>query len=81
VENLNAEIEGTLSDERTQSFREELDMSIKGTGIDTQETKLVEATRREFRSRLADVEARSGCGCGGNTVTGANRIKLRRFDG
>jgi hypothetical protein len=62
VKDLDAEIRGTRpdmqhlrtsADERKQSVREELDMRIRGIGIDMKVTKKpMETPRREFRSRL-----------------------------
>jgi hypothetical protein len=91
VEDLDAEIKGTQpdmqqlrtsADERTKSVREELDMRIRGVGIDIQVTKtLIETPRRKFRSRVAEVEPQARYGSCGKRVTSADRIKPQMFKG
>jgi hypothetical protein len=66
----------------TQILYEVLDMEIQGTWYNIQATKtVVEATRREFRTRLVEVETQVGHECIRNTATRADKIKPPGFDG
>jgi hypothetical protein len=45
-------------DKRAQSLNKELDMRVPGTQINVQVTRtLIEATRQEFTTQLAEVKA------------------------
>jgi predicted phage gp36 major capsid-like protein len=86
----------TMVEQQIQKLREEINSELqemrRNIGVARQDMEVtrdilkatphdLEATRREFESQLAAVEARTTRGGGGNVGTRAERVKPLKFDG